>query len=202
VRTDRGEFYVNNVLAYTDNTPGGHYHIGGAHNLFDTTGLSNGAHVVRMTVVDTAGQTASLERNIIVANGGSRWEAWRLAKFTTAELADPDVSGELVSFDGDPFNTLLEYALNGNPKLPDDIAPVLGMDSGRATITFTRVIGATDLIYTPEAVSDLTQPWSAAGFTLINTVPSGATEQLTYRDDAVILPGENRFLRLKIIRTP
>jgi len=200
VRTVRGEFYVNNVLAYTDNTPGGHYHIGGAHNLFDTTVLSNGAHVVRMTVVDTAGQTASIERNIIVANGVSRWDAWRLAKFTPSEQADPAASGALVNLDGDSFNNLLEYALNGNPKSPDDIAPVLGMDSGRVTITFTRVTGATDLTYIPEAVSDLTQAWSAAGFTLINSQFSGATERVTYRDDAVIPPTNKRFLRLRVTR--
>jgi hypothetical protein len=91
--------------------------------------------------------------------------------------------------------------LNGNPKSPDKLAPVLGMDSGRLTITFTRVIGATDLTYTPQATSDLTSPWSDAGFTLINTVTAGATERVTYRDDAVISQSAPRFLRLLVTKT-
>jgi len=199
--TIRAEFSIDDVLAFNDTASGGHYHIGGAHNQWNTTLLTNGAHVVRMTVFDAAGQSGSVSRNVIVANGISRWQAWKLAKFDAAELADPEASGEDANLDGDPFSTLLEYALNGNPKSPDKLAPVLGMDSGRLTITFTRVIGATDLTYTPQATSDLTSPWSDAGFTLINTVTAGATERVTYRDDAVISQSAPRFLRLLVTKT-
>jgi glucose/arabinose dehydrogenase len=201
VGTVKGEFFIDDILSYTDTTLGEHYHIGGTHNQWNSTLLTNGAHVVRMTVFDTSGQSGSVSRNVIVANGVSRWQAWRLAKFTAPERADSNFSGENADSDGDTFNTLLEYALSGNPKSPDNLAPVLGTDNGRLTITFTRVLGATDLTYTPQATSDLVSPWSAAGFTLINTVTTGATERVTYRDDAILPPEATRFLRLLVAKT-
>ncbi len=69
VGTVRGDFYVDDTLVFTDTTPGGHYHVNGEHQRWDTTLLSDGPHTVRLVVTDTAGQTDSVEVNVIVANG-------------------------------------------------------------------------------------------------------------------------------------
>ena len=67
----RAEFYVDNVLKYTDpyNPAVGHFHYGGDHARWDTTGISDGPHKVRMTVFDTGGLSGSHEVDIVVSNG-------------------------------------------------------------------------------------------------------------------------------------
>jgi hypothetical protein len=66
-----GSFYVDNVLGYTDNTPGGHYHFGAVHNAWNTLAYGNGMHRVRLTVTDTAGATCSAEVDVMVDNPGA-----------------------------------------------------------------------------------------------------------------------------------
>jgi glucose/arabinose dehydrogenase len=66
--TTKAEFYVGGTLAYTDENRAGHYHLNGAHNLFDTTGLANGPLQLRMKVFDDKGQTAEATVNVTVQN--------------------------------------------------------------------------------------------------------------------------------------
>jgi MYXO-CTERM domain-containing protein len=70
VGTTRAEFFVDGVLRYTDANTQGHYHFGGAHNLWDTTVLADGAHKAKMAVSDTIGQTCEVEVDVTVANSG------------------------------------------------------------------------------------------------------------------------------------
>jgi glucose/arabinose dehydrogenase len=67
---DRAEFFVDDLTTpvYVDRTAGGHYHVGGGHALWDTTTLSNGPHVLRMTVVDDGGLRGSHQITITVSN--------------------------------------------------------------------------------------------------------------------------------------
>ena len=71
VGTVGATFTIDGMLAYTDLTPGDHYHFGGTHNLWDTSGLTDGPHVVRLRVVDTIGQPGFAEVMITVQNGQS-----------------------------------------------------------------------------------------------------------------------------------
>ncbi|HLF92100.1 MAG TPA: hypothetical protein VJB14_01455, partial [Planctomycetota bacterium] len=66
----RAEFFIDTFVTpvYVDTTPGGHYHIGGGHALWDTTTLSNGTHVLRMTVVDSGGLSGSHQITVTVNN--------------------------------------------------------------------------------------------------------------------------------------
>jgi glucose/arabinose dehydrogenase len=75
VGTTRAEFFVDGVLRYTDQNTQGHYHFGGAHNLWDTTVLTDGAHTAKMAVSDTIGQRCEIQVQVTVANssdGGLR----------------------------------------------------------------------------------------------------------------------------------
>ncbi|MBV8880790.1 MAG: hypothetical protein JO332_12540, partial [Planctomycetaceae bacterium] len=67
----RAEFYVDGVLKYTDpyNPAVGHFHYGGDHARWDTTGIPDGPHKVRLTVVDTGGLSGSHEVDVVVSNG-------------------------------------------------------------------------------------------------------------------------------------
>ena len=117
----KATFFINGVLVSTDTNSGGHYHIGGGHLLWNTTLLANGSHTLRMTVTDTAGQTGSVEMEVIIANGVTPLEGWRQAKFTPAELMDISLSGNEADFESDGFTNLMEYALGTDPKM--SVAP-------------------------------------------------------------------------------
>ena len=64
----KAEFYVDDVLRFTDTSRENHYHINGAHQLFDTTALSNGTHTLKMIVYDDKDQTAIATVQVTVAN--------------------------------------------------------------------------------------------------------------------------------------
>lgn len=66
--TWKAEFYVDDVLVFTDENRNAHYHLGGAHRLFDTTGFANGPHVLKMIVHDDAGQTGEASVMVTVQN--------------------------------------------------------------------------------------------------------------------------------------
>lgn len=66
--TLKAEFYIDGQLTYTDSNREAHYHLGGAHNLFDTTTLSDGPHTLRLVVTDDADQTGEASVAVTVAN--------------------------------------------------------------------------------------------------------------------------------------
>lgn len=69
VGTIRAEFFIDGSLRYTDVGSQGHYHFGGAHNLWNTTTLADGPHTVRFVIVDTASHSCTREVMVTVANG-------------------------------------------------------------------------------------------------------------------------------------
>ena len=64
----KAEFYVDNALRYTDLNRENHYHLNGAHQLFDTTALTNGPHTLKVTVFDDKNQTATATVQVTVSN--------------------------------------------------------------------------------------------------------------------------------------
>ena len=68
--TVQAQFFIDGVLAYTDAGPG-HYHLNGGHTSWNTTLLSNGPHVLRMTITDNAvpARLGTHEITVAVANG-------------------------------------------------------------------------------------------------------------------------------------
>lgn len=97
----RAEFYVDNVLKYTDpyDPAVGHFHYGSEHLRWDTTGIPDGPHKVRMTVYDTGGLSGSHEVDVIVSNGpggGLTGEYYDNMDFTNLRLTRTDAT---VNFD-------------------------------------------------------------------------------------------------------
>jgi glucose/arabinose dehydrogenase len=201
VGTVRGEFFIDGVLSYTDTTPGGHYHIGGTHNLFNTTLLSNGPHTLSLRVVDGTGQSAQAQVNVLVANGISNYGAWKLGAFDAGQLADPAIHGNTADYDQDGFNTLLEYFYGGNPLVSDRLGPQLGLSGPQATISFTRRVIASDVTFVVEGTNDLLSgTWSSSGIVLDSTQSlPGGLERLTYLDTT---GGSRRFFKIRITDFP
>jgi hypothetical protein len=67
----RAEFFVDGVLIDNDINSGNHFHAGGAHQLWNTTALTDGSHLLRMRVFDTAGLTGDAEVTVTVTNSGA-----------------------------------------------------------------------------------------------------------------------------------
>lgn len=100
VGTVKAEFYVDNVLGYTDVNSGGHYHFGGDHLMWNTTVYSNGPHVVKFMVYDTKGQTHFQTKNITVSNPSSTTN-------TISTSSSPAVGGSTSGGGVYPGNTAL-----------------------------------------------------------------------------------------------
>ncbi|MCY1035941.1 PQQ-dependent sugar dehydrogenase [Corallococcus sp. BB11-1] len=64
----RAEFYVDGTVLYSDVRNDTHFHFGGEHNRWDTTGLSPGLHTVRFVVVDTAGAQGEAQVTVCVGD--------------------------------------------------------------------------------------------------------------------------------------
>jgi len=89
-----GRFYIDDVLAWTDVVEGNHYHLGGAHNLWDTTTLTAGPHTVKLVVVDTSGHTAEDSATVCVR------ECFPVGEpndFPEAETSEPSPEGAVES---------------------------------------------------------------------------------------------------------
>ena len=138
----------------------------------------------------------------------SPYQAWQLAHFTTAELGNAAISGDGADPDGDGVVNLLEYALNLDPRtagvggLPTS-GTVAVNGSQYLTLTYTQVIAATDLVYTPQVSGDLAT-WSAGSgnVVVVSTTNNadGATQTVVARDTTAMGSGAQRFMRLLVTR--
>jgi len=186
-----GETYSDVVfaVAISSNTPAGDYFgtvtIVGGTNIFDTTALAS--QPFQVTSADTPFGT------------------WQSLEFGT-NAANSAISGDLADPDGDGIVNLLEYALHLDP----DVASAAGLPTpgsdpscGCLTLTYTKVIGATDLIYTAEASDDPGGPWSTNGITQVFIAADTLT--LTIKASDAANPygtATKRFIHLKVTRLP
>jgi len=204
----KAEFYIDGVLVYTDPGDEGHFHLGGGHNLFDTTLWPNGPHTLRMRVTDTAGQTGFADVQVLFANGA---ENWKSEHFSAAEQANPAISGHLADPDADGQPNLLEYALNLNPMAPSQsglpssaIQIVAGVPY--YSLTFTRVKWATDLTYRVEAANIPGATWTSIDpllpqnqLSVLDDTPAPGLQTITVRD-AVPATATSRMMRLRVTK--
>lgn len=125
---------------------------------------------------------------------------WKQAKFSAAELADPDVSGEEADPDGDGIGNELEYLLGFEPMTADPLTarPRAAVEGGYFTLTFSRYRLAADRTLVVEFSPDLLQ-WSAAPPAVepVSAIDLGLTEQVTVRAGTPVNATGQGFLRLK-----
>ena len=186
-----GETYSDVVVAVAINgsTPPGDYFgavtILGGTNIFDATALAT--------------------QQLAVAVGQTPFAVWQLAEFWT-NASNSSISSDLADPDGDGLANLLEYALNLDPNVAGAAGlPTAQTDPGCGclTLTYTKVISATDLTYSPEAASEPGGPWSTNGITQ-SLIASSAVTQTIQASDTLFPFATNtkRFMHLKVTRTP
>ena len=177
-------------------------------SLNPTTGLISGAPTATGTSTVTISATnaigtGSASMTITVQ---TPFATWQDLYFTAAERSNPTVSGPLAMPAGDGITNLMKYALNLNPKtngvggLPVSSLTSTG-GSDYLTLTFTKVLAATDITYVVEVSSDM-QTWTsgANSTTTVSTTNNsdGATQTVVVRDLTPTGSAIKRFIRLRV----
>ncbi|HEX8077539.1 MAG TPA: Ig-like domain-containing protein [Chthoniobacterales bacterium] len=200
------EFFIDGVLRYTDANSGNQtqFHYGGAPAHFDTTPFTNGPHALLARAMDTSGQTAEQQVQVLIGNGCAAWMAQHFA------ANDPN-SGSLSDADRDGLTNLFEYATDSDPHLADvsrQPLPKFVTQNNKTYLALQFVVAkwATDLVYRVEASSSPTGNWTqidpASAATLVSVqddVPAFGLKTLTVRD-VVSRDANPRFLRLRITK--
>lgn len=187
---------------------------------YNATGLPAGLSVNTATglISGTATATGTSDVTITAANAGgtgmaaltivmeTSFAAWENFWFTSAQLANPAISGTNATPASDGIPNLSKYALNldplvdGAPGLPVGSMITVG-GSNYLTLTYTQVILATDITYVPEVSGDL-QTWNSGPLYVapvsVTANPGGLTETVVVRDLTPATSGAARFMRLEI----
>ncbi|MDG1151481.1 MAG: cadherin-like domain-containing protein [Akkermansiaceae bacterium] len=128
-------------------------------------------------------------------------EIWRHHHFSIEELADPNLEsslwGDLADGDGDGRRTLIEYALDTNPRstIIEDDGVTIGNEGGAMVLTYRKIHDRTDIIYQVQASSDL-KTWVDSPDELFEALPEGEIRRVSIP----LASGEGNFLRLKVSR--
>jgi hypothetical protein len=186
-----GETYSDIVFAVAINgaTPVGDY--------LGTVTLVGGTNIFAATNLAT--------QPFQVTSADTPFGAWQLLTFGT-NATNTAVSGALADPDGDSVVNLLEYALHLDPQVAGATGlPVPASDPACdcLTLTYTKVIAATDLRYTVQTADDPGGPWSTNGVT--QTFITADTITLTLKASDAANPfasAAKRFMRLKVNRLP
>ena len=167
----------------------------------DTTAVLSqaGSYVLRLTVNDSSAQTF---KDLSFTGYAKPFDVWQAQNWTaTGGINDPNAA-QLLDPDFDGQANLLEYAF-GSPPLTSGSSPVVFDTSTVSTDKYLRITvpknaAATDVTFTIEATSDLTNTasWSSAGLV---TEQNTAT-QLIVRDSQPMSSGGPRFMRVKVVR--
>lgn len=123
--------------------------------------------------------------------------AWRWERFSTSELADPDVSGASADAPGKSWSNFLEYAHAGDS--PGLKQFPIDSTTGRGHVEWTQRIPADDLEYRLWVTTDLRDGMTPAPpeTTILRTpLPDGITERVT-----ALIPfdGDQMFAKLEVV---
>ncbi len=132
---------------------------------------------------------------------GTQFDGWRYTYFTPAELANPAISGALVSTNG--VKNALRYALGYYaPQQPAAALTVIGSDGTFLTITYRRTKNTLDANFTIDGTPDLVT-WTPLMNPPTTTIDNGdGTETHTVRDTIPISAGTKRHLRVRVTLQP
>ena len=175
--------------------------------------IAQGSRTVTLAVVSDFSLASLDPAPAMVTVRDKPGDAWRFARFSSAQLADPAISGDTVDPDFDGLPNLLEYALGGSPLLADagERAPTIGLDTNSESgqiylvLTYDRPSDHGDLIYIVEWTSDLAGGLWQSGPAIVNEAPPlpheiGGMERVFARADISLADQPRQFLRLRVTR--
>jgi PKD repeat protein len=158
--------------------------------IFKTPGVYSG----RLTVTDNNGDWAT---NAVSVTVNSSLTMWKSQKFTSAELADPTISGDAADPDGDGVPNLIEYAMGYEPKTRNALPPKIAAANEVATVEVQHYKPATDAEMEVETSTDLSN-WSAMKPS--SRTDHGTVETLIFQN--TISLGASKFFRVRATHSP
>lgn len=158
------------------------------------------------------GDTYGPNGQIVITYSAIPLLTWKNTYFLSVDNTGD--SADTFDYEGDGFSNLVEYALGGDPKVPDatTIAPVVEISENQIQISFKCDAAKTDISYIVQASPDLSAgSWvdiaKSTGGAPIEPISSlsavldsrlGA-RMVTVTDSTFIPIGGKRFLRVKIV---
>ena len=123
-------------------------------------------------------------------------QSWRYQYFGTT--ADSGEAADAANPAGDGLSNLLKYALGLDPLVPGVTPVTEDVSTGYLRLTVPKNPNATDLTYTVQVTSDLTNPagWTTSG----TTVDQNTASVLQVQDNTPVGSVPQRFIRLLISR--
>ncbi|WP_395738871.1 Calx-beta domain-containing protein [Prosthecobacter sp.] len=157
-----------------------------------------GAYVLRLTATDSSAQTF---RDLSFTGYTRQFEIWQAQNWIANGFADPNAAPDYDA-DRDGQANLLEYAF-GTAPLAVNRFPVVYDTATVSTDKYLRMTvpknaAATDVTFTVEATSDLSDPlgWSSAGL----VIEQNTATQLIVRDSQPMTSSAKRYMRVKVVR--
>ena len=162
--------------------------------------LPEGDRTVTLTLSPSANYGLTTVSNATIVIHDRPIDAWRLASFTAAELADPSISGDLADPDHDGLCNLMEYALGLPPKDPATTnRPYASLLSGHLTLIYTRAKAAVDVSLVIEQSNDLVTWQSGPGFIQqASCVDEGPIQRITVQLTTQVAGAAVGYLRLRV----
>jgi hypothetical protein len=177
--------------------------VNGASGVISGTASGSGTSSVTLSAINASGTgTATLSLTFLA----SPYEAWRSRYFDATQLNEPAVSGDSATPSGDGIDNLIKYALNLNPwtngaeGLPKPGTLAVG-GTNYLTLTYTQVIAATDITYTPQVSADLRTWSSGTNYTSVASAtnnPDGVTQTVVIQDLLPLSGASGQFMRLEV----
>jgi len=170
---------------------------------------ANGNFTVNLSPGPGGAGLLGSNQQVTVTATGPKFSGWEGANFSTAELANPLISGATASAVGDGVSNIVKYAFGMNvhsfsrSNLPTVQQQIIS-GSQYVTITFRRRNPAGDLTYTPQTAASPAGPWTANAVQVGSAVSNGdGTETVTYRDSTpVSLAAPLRVMRVQVVVGP
>ncbi len=173
------------------------------------TAIPSGPDLISQGFQSVASQLAFVNTSSVTLNfvaTPATFAGWGSEYFSPSELQNPLISGQLADPDGDGISNELEYALHLNPRSADasglptsGTLPSTGMGP-YVTLTYRRLIGATDLTYTVQESTTLATTWGSATVASEDILGGDTTFQIVRA--RVLQGGAKKFLRLKVVKSP
>jgi subtilase family serine protease len=194
---------TNNPASYSEsNLPAG-LSLNTSTGFISGAATTTGTGTVQINAANAGGTGAAS----IAFTVESPYQAWQTSTFTSAQLADPTVSGDLATPAGDGIPNLLKYALNLSPWVDGvgglPVGGVVVTVSGTyLTLTYTQVLSATDITYLPQVSAD-SQTWASGPSSVIitgTTANPGGTTQTVTAQSATPVTGGAQFMRLEVTK--
>lgn len=127
---------------------------------------------------------------------------WKNQNFTSQQLANPNISGDMANPTGDGMVNLVKYALNLSPNTPDPVEVVPGMavvsGSSYLCLTHRENSAAPDIDFSYEQSTDLVNWYPAVPLISNSTYLDASTNLITVEFPAT--GQESMFLRLQVAK--